>query len=423
MFKNKYFFSFFITSLLLSNFANAQTVIEEDIVQFQELGPIYIYNQKNVNNKALHTEARHKLAKPQSWEEEYANFKNNLQKNWGFNYSIDTSILAQRGAPNGKGTSLQFQLYPSFSWQVYDGEFGQGTINFAYTPTRYWNSTSAQEISDRINVVSTINDYPSKSNSFSELSYTQQFAGNVDWLSLTIGQFPIYNFDGSAYDANQQQNFINFTLSQNATSTYPTSSLGLYFSFDLSQDIQLSIGAQDANNISGTSISANDFGKGEYTSFASISYTPSFSSLGEGQYSLLIYNQPSVEEQPGTSNGFSINLEQALDDTWAIFARIAGVSNSPSEIEQSYVIGGVMNNPLGRNQLDQIGLAAAFNKINQDVVGANSRSFENVLETYWAFGIGNFMTITPDIQLFINPALDTSRNTAVATSLRTTFMF
>ena len=383
-----------------------------------------IYASKESSNKKNYTNKRHSLSNPNSWEEEYTNWKNKLAEETGFSYSFDMSILGQRGAPNGKGTSIQFQAYPSISWELFDNEYGTGTINASYTPTRYWNSTTAQDISDRIDVLSAINDYSTKSNSFDQLSYTQQFAGDLDWFSITIGQFPIYNFDGTNYDANQQINFLNYALSQNASSTYPLASLGAYFTFTINSEWEVIVGMQDANNVSGTSISANDFGKGEYTSFASISYAPIIKSLGAGQYSILVYNQPSVTEQEGTSNGWSLNFEQALNEKLSIFGRINGAENSPSEIEQSYVLGSVLNNPLNRNALDQIGFAAAINKANKDIIGTeNTRDYETVLETYWAWGIGNWMTITPDLQFYFNPALDRSHDTATVASLRTTLMF
>ena len=181
---------------------------------------------------------------------------------------------------------------------------------------------------------------------------------------------------------------------------------------------------QDANNISGTSISSSDFGKGKYTSFASVSYTPVIAGLGAGQYSILFYNQPGVSAQPGTSNGWSVNFEQALNNSVAIFGRANGVINSPNTIQQSYVIGSVYNNPLGRNALDQIGFATAVNKTNKKVVSSdNIRSYETLLELYWAWGVENWLTITPDVQFYINPALDASKNFATVASLRTTFMF
>ncbi|MCR5506952.1 MAG: carbohydrate porin, partial [bacterium] len=343
------------------------------------------------------------------WYDAYTNWKNNLQNETGFSYTLDLSVLAQRGAPNGKGTALQFQAYPSISWQLFNNEYGSGTINASYTPTRYWNSTDGQDITDRIGVLSSINDYTTKSNSFDELSYTQQFWGSMDWLAITIGQFPMYNFDGTSYNSNQQINFVNYALSQNASSTYPVASLGMYATFTINPEWQINIGMQDANNVSGTSISSSDFGKGEYTSFASVSYTPMIKNMGMGQYSVLFYNQPGVDEQPGTSNGWSINMEQAINDKIAVFGRINGASNSPSEIKQSYVLGGVINNPLGRNELDQIGTAIAVNKANIDVIGEeNTRNYETVIETYWAWGIENWMTITPDLQFYFNPAVDAS---------------
>ena len=377
-------------------------------------------------NSTLHKgKAKVNTASPtHPWYEEYTNWKNNLQNSTGLSYTLDVSVLGQRGAPSGKGTSLQFQAYPSISWQLFNNEYGSGTINASYTPTRYWNSTDGQDITNRIGVLSPINDYTTKSNSFDELSYTQQFGGNMNWLAITLGQFPMYNFDGTSYNSNQQINFVNYALSQNASSTYPTASLGAYATFTINPQWQINLGMQDAHNVSGTSISASDFGKGDYTSFVSLSYTPTIKHMGSGQYSILFYNQPSVSEQPGTSNGWSINIEQNVNDKVAVFGRINGASNSSSEIEQSYVIGGVMNNPLGRNELDQIGTAIAVNKANIDVIGNdNTRDYETVLETYWAWGIENWMTITPDIQIYFYPAANASNNIATVASLRTTLLF
>lgn len=407
-----------LSFLLCSNITFAQNIEEEDI----EID-IYEYDtDANVKPNQSNHKKKRKVQK-ETWYDRYSQFKSDFQKNTGISYSLDASILGQRGAPNGKGTSWQFQFYPSISWEIYNGEYGTGTINSAYTPTRYWSSTSAQDITNNINVLSEINDYTTKSNTFDELSYTHQFAGNLSWLSFTVGQFPIYNFDGSEYLSNQQINFINYALSQNATSSYPTASLGAYFTFTMNPEWQLTLGMQDAHNVNGTSISSSDFGKGKYTSFVSLSYTPTFLNLGDAQYSLLIFNQPSVVEQPQTSNGFSFNWEQSLGDTYAIFGRISGVKNSPEQINQTYVLGGVVNNPLGRNALDQIGFATALNKANKDVVGDTARKYETVLETYWAWGIGNYLTITPDIQFYIKPALDRNQNTATVASIRTTFMF
>ena len=73
--------------------------------------------------------------------------------------------------------------------------------------------------------------------------------------------------------------------------------------------------------------------------------------------------------------------------------------------------------------MDQIGFAAAVNKLDKGINGAGSRSVENMLEAYWAWGISSVMTITPDIQFYINPGLNQKSNTATVASIRATLMF
>lgn len=356
-------------------------------------------------------------------DQDYQKLKNKIARETGFSFGVDISEIVQRVSPNGKKTSWQTQYYPYFSWQVLNSEkWGKGSIDFSYTATRYWGD-NANNLSNQIGVVSSVNDYPSYENNFDQLSYTHTFSGVLSPLSITLGQFPIYNFDGSDYDANQQVNFINFALSQNASDAYPTASLGGYLTYTPNDTWSFSVGFQDAHNIEGNVIETKRFGKKKYTSFVSGSYTPVVSDLGQGAYSLLLYYQPSVPLQPYNSKGWSFNFQQDIGKKWAVFGRANGVSNSPEEIEQSYVLGMVYNNPLNRNELDQIGFAYALNKINQDIVGLPSRKFENVVEAYWSWGIGNMMTITPDFQFFVNPALDTKRHTGFATSLRATVMF
>jgi len=351
--------------------------------------------------------------------EDYQRLKNDITKHTGLTFGVDISEVMQRVSPRGKKTAWQTQYYPYATWDLFKSDtLGTGTLNFAYTATRYWG-TNANNLGNRIGVVSSINDYPAYENNFDELSYTHTFAGAWAPISLTVGQFPIYNFDGTNYDANQQVNFLNFALSQNASDAYPTAGVGAYVTITPNDIFNLSVGFQDAHNIDGTMIKTSRLGKKKYTTFASMSLTPTLKNIGQSTYSVLVYNQPSVPAQPMNTNGWSFNIQQNVGKKWAFFCRANGASHTPEEISQSYVIGGVYNNPLNRNSLDQIGLAYALNKINQPVVGP-SRKFENVVESYWAWGIGSMMTITPDFQVFLNPATNPDRHTGFAVSLRAT---
>ena len=137
----------------------------------------------------------------------------------------------------------------------------------------------------------------------------------------------------------------------------------------------------------------------------------------------MLYNQPAVKLQPQTTNGWSINLSQNIGEKWNVFARVNGVSGHIDTIEQSWAAGVVLLNPLNRNDLDQIGLGYAYNKINETAVGEPlAHDAEQVLEAYWAWGFANRLTITPDLQFYINPALNQKSDYATAVGLRFTLM-
>lgn len=100
-------------------------------------------------------------------------------------------------------------------------------MNFAYTVIRYGNHNAA-DLANNSGYVTGINDYTDGENQFDELYYTYQLGGKWDWLTVALGQFPLYNFDGTEYDANQQVNFLNDALAQNASSSYSTAGVGGY---------------------------------------------------------------------------------------------------------------------------------------------------------------------------------------------------
>lgn len=353
---------------------------------------------------------------------DYSAFKYWLNKNYGFDYGIDTTIMPQRGAPSGKYNAVQTYVYPYFTWTNFKNEYGSGALNFAYNIVRYGDH-SAEIVGNRMGVVDDINDYNAKADEFVEFYYSYQLGGSWDWLSLNLGQFPIYNFDGSAYNSNQQINFINYALSQNPSSTYPTAGVGAFAEITPKGNWSFAFGAQDATDVDAVSVRVNHLNEKHYTTFGQVQYAPT-TFLGDAAFSVLLYNQPRVKLQPQTTNGWSVNLSQNIGTKWNVFARLNGVTGDMDTIEQSFSGGVVRLDPLDRNDLDQIGLAYAYNKINENAVGEPlAHKAEQVIEGYWAWGISHFATITPDVQFYIHPALNQKSDTGTVVSLRLTLMF
>ncbi|MBQ7908348.1 MAG: carbohydrate porin [Elusimicrobiaceae bacterium] len=360
---------------------------------------------------------------PHSFGQEYLQFKQDLAEETGIQYGIDISYLMQRGAPGGKQTAIQGYYYPYITWDLFkDTAFGSGQLNANYNLIRYWG-TDGTSLQNRLGVVAAPNDYTENEEIFSQLSYTHTLPGAMDWLSVTVGQFPLYNFDGSNYLDNQQTALLNFAMSQNASSTYPSASFGGYAQAALGA-WTFAAGWQDAQNISGQNIKLNDAFNGRYTWFGSASYAPTLERLGQGQYSFLYYYQPAVREQDEISRGWSVNISQNLGEKWVISARANGSDGHIAPINKSFVLAASLLNPLERNANDAITLGVAYNRTDRKALGYPSefKNNEMALELQWVWGIGKLMTITPDIQFYPKSAAGNGNSFTTVASLRTTIM-
>lgn len=357
-----------------------------------------------------------------SLSSDYSTFKNKLSDDYGLAYNLNYSVMPQYGSPSGKHTAIQSLFMPSITWTNFQNEYGTGTLNVGYTSV-FYNNTDAQDIQNNTGMVTGINDFNEREQEFASLYYTYQLPKQYNWLTLGAGQYTLYAFDGTDYDNNQQANFINYSLSQNGSATYADAGLGAYAQANAGNWLFVA-GMQDASNIEAPSIRFNHLKDKHYTSFSQIGYNPNIKGLGNGQYSVMFYNQPAVSEQPQTTNGWSINMQQNIGEKWALFGRVNGVTGHVVSIKNSYVVGMVYNNPLNRNALDQIGLAYAYNDLNEKAVGEKLQdSAEQVIEAYWAWGISKWATLTPDFQFYIHPALNKKSEYGTATSLRLSLMF
>ena len=360
---------------------------------------------------------------PHSFGQDYLQFKQDLADETGIQYGLDISYLMQRGAPNGKQTAIQGYYYPYITWDMFkDTAIGSGQLNANYNLIRYWGSNGST-LANRLGVVAAPNDYTENEEIFSQLSYTHTLPGVMDWLSVTVGQFPIYNFDGANYLDNQQTALLNFAMSQNASSTYPSASFGGYVQAEF-EELTLAAGWQDAQNISGQNIKLNDAFNGRYTWFGSATYTPTIHGLGAGQYSFLYYYQPAVREQDEISRGWSVNMSQNLGEKWVLSARANGSDGHIAPINKSFVLAASLLNPLERNANDAITLGVAYNRTDRQALGYPSefKNNEMAVELQWVWGIGKLMTITPDIQFYPKSAAGNGNSFTTVASLRTTIM-
>jgi hypothetical protein len=349
-----------------------------------------------------------------------SDIKNQLENDLGLSWSADLSTLQQWGWPNGGSASGQFLTTSNINWIILEGkDFGEGSLQASYITSRYFTPQTAADISSRLGMITPINDYPLYQDIFAQLSYTQAFPGNK--LIVTVGQYPIFNFDGNQFLDNQQQNFNSYIFSQNGTATYAMAGLGAYAQVNLSSTVQMAGGLQNASDITGATLTTRNFGNGGYSWFTYLQWTPQFPGLGPAQYSFLYYQVPTVPDQR-YSSGWSLSAVQNLNATWAVFARANQASDHVTPIRRSFALGAAMTNPLGRSQLDQIGVALGYSSAAAPPANPSWARDEKVVETYWNWNVFGGLLLTPGLQWIIDPALAPHRHNDWVLSLRATLM-
>lgn len=379
-----------------------------------------------VHNRLRATEAREQYFLEQPFDDasrRYAQAKRQIQDTTGIFYSMTSSVLSQWGAPGGNYGAVQAQFAPAVNWKMFDDPtIGAGSFQFAYLATQYWSGQTGTTLQNRLNLNSQVNDYPDNQLTFAQVSYTHDFPGN--FVSVTVGQYPFSNFDSNAYSNNEQVNFIGYSLAQNGSQNYSQGSLGAYIQLNPTEELTFAMGFQDANNVLASNyIQFNTVAQGRYSWFLYGAWSPTFGKLGQGSYSLFYYNLPSVELQPQASSGLSFSASQPLDKHWGLFARANTVWNSSQSIQSSIAGGAVYKNPLGRASLDEIGLGFAWNRVNQALQASTfARPSESMVELYWSWSVRHLL-ITPDVQIYFQPALAPAEQMAAVFSLRVTVLF
>jgi len=357
------------------------------------------------------------------FHDDYRRFKKELRRDYNLEYSMQVSIFPQWATPNGGPGIVQLAYAPNIVWSPFtDTAVGSGSLTFAIEQTQYWTKATTASQQTRLGQITPPNNQIMNLRQYNQLIYTHTLPDGWDWLSVTVGQYTFAAYDSNQYAGNALTNFISYPLTQDGTQTYPNGGLGAYAQAATpDQQFIFAGGFQGATNVAGNALSTRGFQTGKYAYFMAGEWAPNF--LGGGAYSLLGYSQPPVPQQPSNSPGVSFNAVQNIDAKWGLFLRTNGASGTANPIETSVAWGGIYNNPLGRNKLDQIGLGIFWDKTNLKAVGQPARNAEWGAELYYSYTVFKGLRLTPDAQLYCDPALHPGAGPAAVFTIRTTAFF
>jgi hypothetical protein len=357
------------------------------------------------------------------FHDEYRAYKKEIRRDYDVQYSLLVSIFPQWGTPNGGPGVVQLAYEPNILWSPFKNTaVGSGSFSFSMLQTQYWTQATTESQQAQLGLITPPNNQVMNLRQYNQLIYTHTFPNTWNWLSVTVGQYTFAAFDSNLYAGNALTNFISYPLTQNGTQAYPNGGLGAYAQATTrDQQFTFAGGFQGATNVTGDALSTRGFSTGKYAYFMAGEWAPNF--LGGGAYSLLGYSQPSVPQEPSNSPGISFNAVQNFDPKWGLFLRANATSGATTPLQTSVACGGIYNNPFGRNHLDQVGLGMFWDKTNLKAVAQPARNAEWGAELYYSYTIFKALRLTPDIQLYFDPALKPGTGPAAVFTIRTTAFF
>jgi Carbohydrate-selective porin, OprB family len=356
--------------------------------------------------------------------DQYLAWKEQIQKQDDIEYSLQLSLLPQWAAPKGSAPAIDSVWTPTVSWKPFaDTAFGSGTFTFSAQQNQFWGGTDTTAMQSRLGLLTPPSDWSADTIDYAQLSYTHTLPGDWRWLSATIGQYGFSLYDANQYAGNAQTNFVNYALAQNATQAYGSADLGAFLEAAVpARNLVFAAGFQGATNFTGSTITAQGLTSGKIAYFLAARWTPSF--LAGGSYGLLWYAEPPLpaDELPA-AHGFSFSAAQNLNAQWGVFLRANTATGLTSSIANSVAWGVVCNDPFRHDRLDQIGLGVARNQTNIAGVDAPARNAEWLAEAYYNYTVFKGLQVSPDIQLYLDPALAPASGPVAIFTLRATATF
>ena len=349
--------------------------------------------------------------------ESYNDFKAKLHNDYGFDYVAKVAYLAQRGAPSGKNTVRRTKYEIEAGLDLFsDTKYGSGSIQFSYDDMDYVHDFNGMKLGQRIGVGTPINDDPTQIKYLKRLTYTHRLGGDLNKLSLSVGNFVIGQFYKTDYRMKDINHFNALSFAKNITRSHAVSDFGAYATYDFTPQFRMSAGAQNQRHYLAQGFMPHSYNSKKWTDFLQFVYQPQWFDFGKTNITGWVYHTPKFERNGYNkqANGFMFLANQNINKFSATL-KIAGASGDRMPMKNSYNLMLAYNNPFDRNSMDQIGLGFAYNRLSK-LYKNQRRGQEYVSEFYYNFGITDFISITPDIEFYYHPAL-TNRDTDIVTSL------
>lgn len=336
--------------------------------------------------------------------EPWYGFKERLNENCGLQFNIDESMFYQTVTDSlGEREAASGIVRVYGQWEV----FGQGSETPGMLVFKVENRHRMGSEITPFDLGFEAGSIVPTGSFFNEFSfgvtnlYWKQYACEGDMV-FAIGTIDVTDFVDVYAMINPLTHFINLAFSTNPTIAAPNQGLGIAAGGMLSDKVYVQAGFSDANGQPTTAGFDTFFDDAEYFSYAELGVTSSQDRLFVDNVHLTLWHSDD-RKVAGTpeSSGVAFTAQRFVDDKWLPFFRF-GYSDGDASLMQTTFSTGL---GINRDNRDVFGIAVSWGSPSD---GALRDQFTS--EAFYRFQLTQFLAITPDLQLIVDPALNPNKD-------------
>ena len=219
-------------------------------------------------------------------------------------------------------------------------------------------------------------------------------------LAVAIGRIDVTDFVDVYAMMNPLTHFINLGFSTNPTIAVPNQGLGAAAGAMLTDRLYVQGGVGDANGQPTTSGFNTFFNDSEYFSYVEVGATSSQDRIYlDNIHVTLWHTDARAASGSPEGHGVAVTAQKFICDKWLPFFRF-GYADGDAALMQTTFSTGL---GLQRENRDVAGIGLSW---GQPAAGALRDQFTS--EFFYRFQLTQFLAVTPDIQLIVDPALNPS---------------
>ncbi len=328
-----------------------------------------------------------------------------LDQAGGWYSQVNATAVTQRADDSLTGNDglTTFSYNVSGAWRVVPGSTLSWWVRGGRPVGDSKNSNLSRDIGALTDVNATIEDEPIY---LRELFWSQSLGSRTMLTAGFIDSEWRYDFNRMAN--NEQSNFLAAAFVNSPTIPFPDSSIAVDAAVDLTPWADVHFGIYQTNCDKESLSCFSELSSDDWLAPLEFVLRSDLTNLGRGTYRILAFTSNRDNKR---GSGISVSMDQQLG-RFIPFLR-AGFSDADvSEVKRFFSVGTGFEAPLGR-PWDLIGAGVAISEPSDD-----ARNTETLFEIYWRFRLNPFVSLTPDLQVILDPADNPVDSTAVVAGLR-----